>query len=48
MHAFIAKAASRDNNHILLLVVARRYKYSERDDRHYHQRFAVDVYSCYL
>ena len=33
---------------ILLLVVARRYKYRERDDRPYDQRFAVDVYSCYL
>ena len=33
---------------ILLLVVARRYKYRERDDRPYDQRFAVDVYSRYL
>ena len=33
---------------ILLSVVARRYKYRERDDRPYDQRFAVDVYSRYL
>ena len=33
---------------ILLLVVARRYKYRERDDRPFDQRFAVDVYSRYL
>jgi peptide/histidine transporter 3/4 len=33
---------------ILLLVVARRYKYRERDDRPYDQRFAVEVYSRYL
>ena len=28
---------------ILLLVVARRYKYRERDDRPYDQRFAIAV-----
>ena len=33
---------------ILLSVVARRYKYRERDDRPYDQRFAVDVYDRYL
>ena len=33
---------------ILLLVVARRYKYRERDDRPFDQRFAVEVYSRYL
>ena len=33
---------------ILLLVVARRYKYRERDDRPYDQRFAVDVYGRYI
>ena len=33
---------------ILLSVVARRYKYRERDDRPFDQRFAVDVYSRYL
>ena len=33
---------------ILLSVVARRYKYRERDDRPYDQRFVVDVYSRYL
>ena len=33
---------------ILISVVARRYKYRERDDRPYDQRFVVDVYSRYL
>ena len=33
---------------VLLSVVARRYKYRERDDRPFDQRFAVDVYSRYL
>ena len=33
---------------ILLSVVARRYKYRERDDRPYDQRFAVDVYGRYI
>ena len=33
---------------ILFLVVARRYKYRERDDRPYDQRFAVDVYGRYI
>jgi peptide/histidine transporter 3/4 len=33
---------------ILFLIVARRYKYRERDDRPYDQRFAVDVYGRYI
>ena len=33
---------------VLLSVVARRYKYRERDDRPFDQRFAVDVFSRYL
>ena len=32
----------------LFLIVARRYKYRERDDRPYDQRFAVDVYGRYI
>ena len=33
---------------VLFLIVARRYKYRERDDRPYDQRFAVDVYGRYI
>ena len=33
---------------VLLSVVARKYKYRERDDRPYDQRFAVDVYDRYI
>ena len=33
---------------VLLSVVAKRYKYRERDDRPYDQRFAVDVYGRYI
>ena len=33
---------------VLLSVVARRYKYRERDDRPFDQRFAVDVYGRYI
>ncbi len=33
---------------ILLLLEARMYKYRERDDRPFDQRFAVEVYSRYL
>ena len=29
-------------------VAAKRYKYRERDDRPFDQRFAVDVYGCYI
>ena len=33
---------------VMFSIVARRYKYRERDDKPYDQRFAVDVYSRYL
>ena len=33
---------------VLLSVVAKRYKYRERDDRPYDQRLAVDVYGHYI
>ena len=33
---------------ILFLVAAKKYKYRERDDRPYDQRFVVDVYDRYL
>ena len=33
---------------VMFSIVARRYKYRERDDRPYDQRFVVDVYSRYL
>ena len=33
---------------VLFLIVARRYKYRERDDRPYDQRFTVDVYGRYI
>ena len=33
---------------VIFSIVARRYKYRERDDRPYDQRFVVDVYSRYL
>ena len=33
---------------VLFLIVARRYKLRERDDRPYDQRFVIDVYNRYL
>ena len=33
---------------ILFSVAARKYKYRERDDRPYDQRFVIDVYNRYL
>ena len=33
---------------VLFTVVAKRYKYRERDDRPYDQRFVIDVYNRYL
>ena len=33
---------------VLFVIVARRYKNRERDDRPYDQRFAVDVYGRYI
>ena len=33
---------------VLFFVMARRYKYRERDDRPYDQRFVIDVYNRYL
>ena len=33
---------------VLFSVVAKKYKYRERDDRPYDQRFVIDVYSRYL
>ena len=33
---------------VLFFVMARRYKYRERDGRPYDQRFVIDVYNRYL
>ena len=33
---------------VLFFVAAKKYKYRERDDRPYDQRFVIDVYNRYL
>ena len=33
---------------ILFLVVAKQYKFRERDDRPYDQRFVISIYDKYL